>query len=130
MEDMLRGVKKLAKFSAILTTGVVGAIFLLPAGNAYAIDRVDCGRAGAVHISGHTVFGLITHSFEDCWVNHGTHSYAQPNDQDVYLEKVSTGDFSVSLHDCNSDQPTLNFGPSTVYTRPNNPMCLDHIDIN
>jgi hypothetical protein len=125
-----RGLKKLAKFSTILTTGVVGAIFLLPTGNAYAIDKVDCGRADAVHLWLHGTIGAINRYYEDCWVNQGVRSYALPNGQDTYLDKVSTGNFSISLHDCNSDQPTLDFGPSTVYERPNHPMCLDKLEVH
>lgn len=128
---MRSGFKKFAKASVATVVGAVAAVFLLPAGNAYAADKVGCdGRDDLLHLWAHETTGAITVSWDDCWANRGivrlTHNPGSV--ERTWLDKVSTGNNDVTLYDC--DVPNkVDVRRGNILNFPNRPMNLCAFEI-
>ncbi|MFE9723816.1 beta/gamma crystallin domain-containing protein [Streptomyces sp. NPDC005794] len=111
--------RKIASSSAAAIAAAVALTVAVPAGNAYAIDRVTCrDGAGYLKVEGHDEFGI---SFTDCFANRGTWEFGS-----VWLSRITTGNNDVVFYDINGS--TVSIKRNTVY-KPSNAAHVSGIKI-
>ncbi|MCO5995025.1 beta/gamma crystallin domain-containing protein [Actinoallomurus rhizosphaericola] len=103
-----------------IIAGATALVMSLIPGQAFAIDRVDCTGSDFLQIWWHDGIG----SYTTCYANAGTTTMA---DAYVWIDKVSTGNNDVSLHDVNGTDVYISRW--NIVTYPNRPKGVDRMTI-
>ncbi|WP_405386287.1 oxidoreductase [Streptomyces sp. NBC_01102] len=117
---MLSNTKRLAR--AMVTTLATAVTFsmVMPTGTAFAINEVNCAEQGEfLRIQSHHSTGITSN---DCYANAGRTDFGG-----WWIDKISTGNNDVKLHDANGSVVTI--PRHRVVTYPNNPPKVNAIEI-
>lgn len=99
---------------AATAAATLGIFVFLPTGTAAAVEHANCGEQGVVQITMHT----SGRGSEDiCYKNTGTWDINSCALSKTWFDKVYTGNYVVTYHDCDGTDVTI--GRNTIMTFPN-----------
>lgn len=104
-----------------ITAGAAALFLSLIPGQAFAIDRVNCGPSDYFQIWWH----FETESGTMCFANSGT-IYPRGNNT-IWIDKVSTGNNDVIIHDQNGTDVYIS--RRNIVTYPNRPIATIRVTI-
>ncbi|MFC0600270.1 beta/gamma crystallin domain-containing protein [Streptomyces palmae] len=116
---MISKAKKAARSAAVALAAAGAFSMLMPAGNAYAIDHVECrGGEDFLKIWSH----MNGQQSVDCYANRGRTSFGG-----WWVDRISTGNNDLIYYDANGDSVRINRW--TDITFPNHPPKVKDIEI-
>ncbi|MFF8828071.1 beta/gamma crystallin domain-containing protein [Streptomyces sp. NPDC015131] len=117
---MLAKTKKAVRSAVVAVSAAAAFTVMLPAGNAYAINEVECrGGENFLKIWSHSGGGR--HSV-DCYANRGRMDFGG-----WWVDRISTGNNDLIYYDANGDSVRINRW--TDITFPNRPPKVNSIEI-
>ncbi|WP_164540855.1 beta/gamma crystallin domain-containing protein [Streptomyces abyssomicinicus] len=117
---MLLETKRTARTMVTALAAAAAFTMIVPTGTAFAINEVSCAEQGDfLRIQSHHSTGLKS---EDCYANAGKADFGG-----WWIDKISTGNNDVRLHDANGSVVTI--PRHRVVSYPNRPPKVNAIEI-